>query len=87
MQSDLAQQIVAAVGATLTGTETSALAAAPTENAEAYRLYLQAEDYRLRPGSSNLERAEQLYGQALALDSAFAHLSILPQPSEMTITE
>jgi TolB-like protein/DNA-binding SARP family transcriptional activator len=49
-QSEIAEQIVTAVGATLTDAEASAIAAAPTDNAEAYRLYLQGEQYRLRPG-------------------------------------
>jgi len=74
VQSDIAQRIVAAVGATLTSTEANAIAAAPTQDAEAYQLYLQGRDYQRRAGwsRSNLESAQQLYERAVALDSTFA---------------
>ena len=74
VQSDIAQQIVAAVGATLGGTERAAIAEAPTANAEAYRLYLQALEYLRRPGRlrRNWEIAQDLCERALALDSTFA---------------
>jgi len=41
VQSDIAQRIVTAVGATLTSAEAGAIAAAPTRNAAAYDFYLQ----------------------------------------------
>ncbi len=74
IQSDVAQQIVAAVGATLSDPERHRLAAAPTENAEAYRFYLQGRGYHNRAtvARQNLEFAEQLYERALALDPDFA---------------
>jgi serine/threonine-protein kinase len=74
VQSEIAQRIVAAIGATLTRAEAVAVAAAPTANAEAYRLYLQGRVYLLRPGyeRQNLEMAQQLLEQALVLDPAFA---------------
>jgi serine/threonine-protein kinase len=74
IQSDVAQQIVAAVGATLGGSEQAAIAEAPTANAEAYRLYLQGQEYFHRPGRlrRTLEIAQGLYEQAVALDSTFA---------------
>ncbi|UCG86499.1 MAG: protein kinase [Gemmatimonadota bacterium] len=74
VQSELAQQVVAAVGAALTDVEASAIAEAPTQNAEAYRLYLQAEEYRKRPVPTlqNLESSVQLYERALELDPEFA---------------
>ena len=74
IQSDVAQQIVAAVGAALSGAEQQGLAAAPTANAEAYRLYLQGIEYHSRPGSfrQNIEVAQDLYERALALDPGFA---------------
>jgi TolB-like protein/DNA-binding SARP family transcriptional activator/Flp pilus assembly protein TadD len=73
VQSDIAQRIVAAVGATLTGNEAMAMAAVPTENHEAYLLYLQGLEYYRRPGylRRNLEIAQELYERALALDPAF----------------
>ncbi len=74
IQSDVAREIVAAVRATLSTTERHTLAKAPTAIAEAYHLYLQGREYLTRPGylRENLEIAEQLFGQALALDPAFA---------------
>ena len=74
VQSEIAQRIVAAVGATLTRAEAVAVATAPTANAEAYRLYLQGEQYFYRPGDErrNYEAAQQLYERALVLDPDFA---------------
>jgi serine/threonine-protein kinase len=74
IQSEVAQKIVSAVGATLSGEERGRIAAAPTANGEAYRLYLQGLEYFLRPGylRQNLEMAQQLFERALALDATFA---------------
>jgi serine/threonine-protein kinase len=74
IQSDIAQRVVAAVGAALTGAEAVAITAAPTENAEAYRLYLQGLDYWNRPDKlrQDLEVAQRLYERALTLDPDFA---------------
>jgi eukaryotic-like serine/threonine-protein kinase len=74
IQSEVAQQIVAAVGAALTREEQGRLTAGSTANAEAYRLYVQGGAYLARPGRSrqNWEAAQQLYEQALALDPNFA---------------
>jgi TolB-like protein/DNA-binding SARP family transcriptional activator len=74
VQSDIARQIVAAVGVTVTGTEAGAIGAVPTQNAEAYQFYLQGVEYNRRPGflRENLLIAQQLYERALALDSSFA---------------
>jgi serine/threonine-protein kinase len=73
-QSEIAERIVTAVGATLTDAEGTAIATAPTDDAEAYRLYLQGEEYRRRPGylQRNLEIAQQLYERALERDPEFA---------------
>jgi TolB-like protein len=74
IQSDVAQRVVVAVGATLGSAERHALAQAPTADAEAYRLYLQGREYRQRPGwvRQNWEIAQQLFERALELDSEFA---------------
>ncbi|MBI4420845.1 MAG: hypothetical protein HY560_08465, partial [Gemmatimonadetes bacterium] len=74
IQSDVAHQIVRAVGAALSADEQRALAAVPTVNPEAYRFYLHGKDYFTRPGRGrqNFEIAEQLYERALALDPNFA---------------
>jgi TolB-like protein/tRNA A-37 threonylcarbamoyl transferase component Bud32 len=74
VQSEIAQQVVTAVGAALTGAERSRVAVAPTTNAEAYQLYLQGREYQQRPGQlrENYEIAQRLYERAVALDPAFA---------------
>ena len=74
IQSDVAQRVVAAVGATLGRSEQQSLAEAPTANPEAYRLYLQGQEYWRRPGylRQDFESAQQLYERALGLDSTFA---------------
>ena len=80
IQSEVAQKIVAAVGAALSGVEQGRLAAAPTSNPEAYRLYLQGNEYFARPGlrRQNLETAQQLLERALVLDPDFtlAHATL-----------
>jgi serine/threonine-protein kinase len=74
IQSEVAQRIVAAVGAALSADDQGRLAEAPTANAEAYRLYLQGNEYFARPGALRHDRetAQQLYERALALDPNFA---------------
>jgi TolB-like protein len=74
VQSDIAQRIVAAVGATLTSAEDGAIAAPPTRDAGAYEYYLQGLAYHRRPGflRENYRVAQQLYERALAADSGFA---------------
>ena len=74
IQSEVAQKVVEALGAALGSTEQEALTATPTENAEAYLLFLQGQEFFHRPGRlrSNLEIAQGLYERALELDPAFA---------------
>jgi len=74
VQTDIAHQIVASLGASLTSVEARAMAKAPTANPEAYRLFLQGEEFRLRPGymGENMESAQHLYERAVAIDSGFA---------------
>jgi TolB-like protein/DNA-binding SARP family transcriptional activator/Flp pilus assembly protein TadD len=74
VQSDIAQRIVAAVGATLTRAEGGAIAAQPTQVAGAYEFYLQGLAYHRRPGFllENFLVAQQLYERALTLDPDFA---------------
>lgn len=74
VESDIAQRIAAAVGATLTSAEAKAVVAARTLNPEAYQLYLQGLEYYRRPDHlrRNVESARQLLERALVLDSSFA---------------
>jgi serine/threonine-protein kinase len=74
VQREVAQQVVASVGAELSEGEADAIAWEPTQDPEAYRLYLQAREYYGRPGflRSNLEISQRLYERALTLDPDFA---------------
>lgn len=74
IQSEVAQQVVAAVGSALSDAELRGMTEAPTTNAEAYRFYLQGRAYFLRSGRlrQDYEAAQQLYERAVALDPAFA---------------
>ena len=74
VQSDVARQIVAAVGAALSGDERRAMAEAPTSNAQAYQFYLQGREYQRRTGAlrENYQTAQQLFERAVALDPDFA---------------
>ena len=80
VQGEIAQRIVEVVGATLTPAEAGAIAAAPTQNAEAYRLYLQGEVQRLRTccNVAVFDSAQRLFERAIELDPGFAlpHVSL-----------
>ena len=70
LQDEIAAEIMSALKVTLgTGAEPSR--GRPTENMEAYRLYLQAME-RMRIGISGYQDAVRLAGQAIALDPDFA---------------
>jgi len=74
VQSEIVQQIVERVGAEVTMAEAEALRALPTEDPEAYRLYVQAEAYRNRAGrfEEDLRSAQQLLERAVSLDPDYA---------------
>ncbi len=74
IQTDLAREISSALKAKLSPGEETRLNKKPTENSEAYLLYLQAHEIFTRPDRrhDDLERAEALYEKAIALDPAFA---------------
>jgi TolB-like protein/Flp pilus assembly protein TadD/class 3 adenylate cyclase len=74
IQSDLAQKIATSLEAKLSPNEKARLNQRPTENSEAYLLFIQAEPYAagLEMFTENYLRAEQLYEQAIKLDPNFA---------------
>jgi TolB-like protein len=80
VQSEIARQIVSALGTRLTPAEAGAIGDAPTANPEAYQLFLQGRDYHRRPGllRQNLLVAERLYHEAIGFDSTFgpAHAAL-----------
>ncbi len=75
VQDDISAEIVKALQGKLSGEETPETvvrAAPPTENVEAYQLYLQARHQWKRRGQGPIERSIELLNQALALDPEFA---------------
>ncbi len=72
VQSDVAQRVVQALEVQLGVDEARALAKKPTENAEAYRLYLLGRYQAARVTQEGLTNATHYYEQALQVDPGFA---------------
>jgi non-specific serine/threonine protein kinase len=72
VQDDIARSIADALRITLSPQEQEALATKPTENLQAYDLYLRGRSYTRRVTRQDLEFALQMFENAVALDSAFA---------------
>jgi serine/threonine protein kinase len=72
VQDEIAQKIAAALRITLSPQEQEALSAKPTENLQAYDLFLRGRDYARRVGRQDLLFALQMYENAAALDASFA---------------
>ncbi len=74
MQGELATEIAASVGATLTPQEKARVQGQPTNNADAYDAYLRGRAITLLAMSEreNLERAVRSYEEAVKLDPNFA---------------
>jgi len=74
IQTAVAEEIAKALHARLLPEERSRIARQPTTNAEAYDLYLRAQEYAQRPLPSpeEVESAVKLYRRAIELDPAFA---------------
>jgi TolB-like protein/Flp pilus assembly protein TadD len=74
IQTDLAQKIASALQAKLSANEKARLDQRPTQNSDAYLLYVQAHDYANRPDRfrDTSLKAEELFKQAVNLDPKFA---------------
>lgn len=72
VQDEIASKIAAALRITLSPQEQQALAAKPTENLQAYDLYLRGRNYARRVGRQDMQFALQMYENAVALDPGFA---------------
>ena len=77
IQSDVAQQIAAALKATLTPEEKSYVDEKPTDNLEAYDYYLQGNNYFYRmwlgySAEESVDKAVEMYRKAVELDPGFA---------------
>jgi TolB-like protein/Tfp pilus assembly protein PilF/predicted Ser/Thr protein kinase len=78
VQSDIASQVISRLGVALPQAVGAAVAADPTENMEAYRLYLKARGFWYKRTEANVQRALEYLQQAVALDTnyALAHAGI-----------
>jgi len=71
IQSEIAQNIAQALRATLTDSEKTALAKPPTDNLEAYDLYLQARQFTLGETRIGYQTSLELFRAAIELDPGF----------------
>jgi TolB-like protein/AraC-like DNA-binding protein len=72
LQNEIAQRIAAEVQAVITPEEAARIEKVPTENIEAYDLFLQGREYMEKGGDDNLTEAISLFREAIALDPGFA---------------
>jgi TolB-like protein/class 3 adenylate cyclase/Tfp pilus assembly protein PilF len=73
VESDVAKAIADQLQAKLTGQEEQVIAAKPTENVEAYDIYLRGLAYSLKPLTpANLLGAQKYFREAVRLDPKFA---------------
>ena len=72
VESDIAKTIAETLQAKLTGSEQNAIAARPTENPQAYQLYLQGVFYDARGTEADYRKAIDFYNAAIRLDPRYA---------------
>ena len=72
VQDEIAHKIAEALRVTLSPQEQQALAVKPTENLQAYDLYLRGKSYARRLTRQDLEFALQMFENAVSLDPGFA---------------
>jgi TolB-like protein/Tfp pilus assembly protein PilF len=72
IQSDVAEQIAAALRLELSSQERERIESSPTESLTAYDFYLRGREYHLREIKKDNENAVELFRRALELDPEFA---------------
>jgi TolB-like protein/Tfp pilus assembly protein PilF len=72
VESEIAKTIAETLRAKLTGSEQTAIAARPTENTEAYQLYLKGRFFWNKRTGQNLNKAADYFNQAIAADPKYA---------------
>jgi TolB-like protein/Tfp pilus assembly protein PilF len=72
IESEVARTIAGTLQAKLTGAEQNAIAARPTENTEAYQLYLKGRYFWNKRTGENLKKAADYFNQAIAADPKYA---------------
>lgn len=71
-QAQVARRVAASLKATIQPEEASRIASIPTDDVEAYDLYLRGIDAFSRRREADLRRALDLFGSAIAIDSSYA---------------
>jgi TolB-like protein/Flp pilus assembly protein TadD len=72
VETEIARAVADTLQAKLTGSEQQAIAARPTENTEAYQLYLKGRFFWNKRTGQNLNKAADHFNQAIAADSNYA---------------
>jgi TolB-like protein/Tfp pilus assembly protein PilF len=72
VESEIAKTIADTLQAKLTGSERTAIAAQPTQNTEAYQLYLKGRFFWNKRTGQNLNKAADYFNQAIAADPKYA---------------
>ena len=72
VETEIARAVADKLQARLTGPESRALAARPTENAAAHQLYLKGRFFWNKRTAADLKKAIEYFDQAIALDPQFA---------------
>jgi tetratricopeptide (TPR) repeat protein len=72
VESEIAKNIADTLQARLTGSEQHAMAAQPTQNAEAYQLYLKGRYFWNKRTGADLRKAVDYFNQAIEKDSKYA---------------
>ena len=73
VESEVAQKIASSLQAKLTGFEQKAIAARPTENTEAHRVYLKGRFFWNKRTGSDLQTAADYFQQAISADPGYAN--------------
>ena len=71
VESEIAKTIATTLQAKLTGSEQNAITARPTENTEAYQLYLKGRFFWNKRTGQNLNKAADYFNQAIATDAKY----------------
>jgi TolB-like protein len=72
VESEIAKTIAGTLQAKLTGSEQNAITARPTENTDAYQLYLKGRFFWNKRTGQNLNKAADYFNQAVAADPRYA---------------
>jgi TolB-like protein/Tfp pilus assembly protein PilF len=72
IESEIAKTVAETLRAKLTGSEQHAIAARPTENTEAYQLYLKGRFFWNKRTGENLKKAADYFNEAIGADPKYA---------------